>query len=295
MRIKGVRNYIVIFFLFITTGLVAQKAGASCDNPIVVDLKDSLVNIEVKYQPYTWYSFTLDTLNRNFVITSENTGEYLLYQRDTVTCKDGLVTSNIVISSAVIDSTKSRSLDGFTQEEMDGVCTCRFCEEGGRKVNLRGGKEYLLAVSGPNAQFRLNTQGVKESEVWVKKEWYDMPMEAGRRLILENILFYGGETVLLPISHRDLDRLVKVLNDNPNMKVEIQGHVNAPGERNTKENQELSEGRAEEIYNYLIMHGIFADRLTFKGYGNTMMMYPKPENEWQMKKNRRVEILILSN
>ena len=79
---------------------------------------------------------------------------------------------------------------------------------------------------------------------------------------------------------------------NTTMTIEIQGHVNAPGQRNNKENQDLAAGRAEEVYNYLITKGVFADRLTFSGFGNTQMVYPKPVNEWQQKKNRRVEVLI---
>lgn len=291
-----IQRILGVIFIFFTMLGYSQKPGMTCANPIEVDLNDSLVSIDSKFVPYTWYSFTLDTLNRNFVISSLNKGEYLLYQRDTITCKNGEVKSDIVVSSAILDSTKTKSKDGgLTQEELDGICTCRFCEEGGRKVSLKGGKEYLLAITGENAVFNLNTAGVKESEVWVKQEWYDMPMKAGQRLILENILFYGGETELLPSSHRDLNRLVEVMNANPDMTIEIQGHVNAPGERNTKENQDLSTGRAEAIYNYLIMHGVFANRMTFKGYGNTQMVFPDPENEWQMKRNRRVEILILSN
>ena len=117
-------------------------------------------------------------------------------------------------------------------------------------------------------------------------------MTKGKKLVLENILFLPGETNLLQGSQTDLERLVEVMKANPTMKIQIQGHVNAPGERNNKENQNLSSGRAEEVYNYLIMHGIYADRMTFIGYGNTQMVFEKPVNEWQQKKNRRVEILI---
>ncbi len=289
-----VRGFLILvtMCLFLNTTF-SQEKGRTCSNPIPINLKDSLVSIETKFTPYTWYIFETDTSEHNFVITSEQGGAYQVYEMEEKTCINGEIADKVPLSKAEVSKESANSgTSGLTQEEIDGVCTCRFCEEGGRKVHLEGRKKYLISVSGEQAQFRLNTKGVKESNVWVQKNWYELPMEKGQKLVLENILFYGGETNLLPNSQTDLEHLTRVMEKNPNMKIEIQGHVNAPGQRNTKENQDLSAGRAEAIYNYLIMKGVHAERMSFVGYGNTQMVYPKPENEWQQKKNRRVEVLI---
>ena len=117
-------------------------------------------------------------------------------------------------------------------------------------------------------------------------------MKSGDKIRLENILFYGGESRFRPISYKDLNRLYVVLQENLNLKIEIQGHVNSPGRRNSKKNQDLSEARAKAVSNYLVKKGIDVNRITSVGYGNTQMIYPNTKKESEMQFNRRVEILV---
>lgn len=288
------------FFLFIigillSVALQAQneRAGRTCAKPIPVDITDENLQMIPINNQLTWYSFESDSSDILFVITASSSANYQIYEQSDSICYN-FKTATKISAAEVSKESSSSNQDILTQEEIDGTCTCRFCAEGGKKVKLEGAKKYLMAVNGIETAITVNTKGEKTSSVWTqnKKAWYEEDMVKGKRLVLENILFVASETNLLKGSQSDLERLVEVMNYNPTMKIEIQGHVNAPGQRNNKENQGLSDGRAEEVYNYLIMKGIFADRLTFKGFGNTQMVYPKPSNEWQQKKNRRVEVLI---
>ncbi|MBK6526504.1 MAG: OmpA family protein [Crocinitomicaceae bacterium] len=88
--------------------------------------------------------------------------------------------------------------------------------------------------------------------------------------------------------------MVKYLNDNPTMKIELQGHTDTQGD--DKHNLELSHNRAKAVYEYLISKGISKDRMTYKGYGETQpvitdeeiaAMKTDQEKKSHIRKNRR--------
>ncbi len=84
---------------------------------------------------------------------------------------------------------------------------------------------------------------------------------------LDNIFFEFGKATLTPESSTSLDKLVKLLNDNPNITIEIGAHTDKVG--SAEGNLALSGKRAESVVDYLIKAGIEAERLTAKGYGKT--------------------------
>ena len=102
----------------------------------------------------------------------------------------------------------------------------------------------------------------------------------------------GGLAKFRAVSYKDLNRLYSLLEENGDVDVEIQGHVNRPGKKNSKRDQELSNQRAQAVVNYLLKKGIKKDRLSGLGYGNTKMIYPNAKTEYEMQFNRRVEILV---
>lgn len=114
----------------------------------------------------------------------------------------------------------------------------------------------------------------------------------GEKLTLENIEFFGDAAKLMPKSYITLDHLVNFMKRNVNVSVEIQGHVNAPDMGNSKEIKNLSESRAESVYNYLVSHNVDRERLKYKGYGNKQMIFENPANEMQEAANRRVDVLV---
>ena len=84
-------------------------------------------------------------------------------------------------------------------------------------------------------------------------------------VLIDNIFYDFDKATLRPESQTALDKLVKLLNDNPNVTIELSAHTDYKG--SDQYNERLSQRRAESVVNYLIDHGIAADRLTPKGYG----------------------------
>lgn len=120
-------------------------------------------------------------------------------------------------------------------------------------------------------------------------------IEAGKKVNLQNIQFYGNRYDFLPKASSSLKALLSFMQKNPTVVLEIEGHVNGPGRKNSKSDKELSYNRAYAVKGYLIKNGIAKDRIDFKGYGNSQMLYPNPKNSYQESANRRVEIKIISN
>ena len=133
-------------------------------------------------------------------------------------------------------------------------------------------------------------KGTKENNgcpaVEIKKEIIEKVNYAAQR-----IQFKAGKDDLLPQSLKVLDDVVKILNDNPEIKVIIEGHTSADG--SLAYNMKLSNERANKVKSYLQLKGIAASRLSAKGFGPAQ---PLNEGKTYAEKllNRRVE-LKLSN
>jgi len=115
----------------------------------------------------------------------------------------------------------------------------------------------------------------------------------GDLLKLDNIYFFNNSAKVVPKSEPILYELLCVMNDNPKLKIEIQGHIccKLPTQEDV-----ISAARARTVYNYLIKNKVDRNRMTFKGYGVTRPIHPIPEKSIQEEDdNRRVEILIVEN
>lgn len=114
----------------------------------------------------------------------------------------------------------------------------------------------------------------------------------GEKLKLENLNFQINTFIVVPNSKGKMYELLVVMQKNPNLKIEIQGHLCCmPVDR-----LDLSTQRAKAINNFLIANGINENRLTFKGFGSSQPIYTLPEkDENQRSANRRVEIMIVAN
>lgn len=86
-------------------------------------------------------------------------------------------------------------------------------------------------------------------------------------VLIDNIFYDFDKATLRPESAAALDQLVKLLNENPNVTIELSAHTDYKG--SAVYNERLSQRRAETVVSYLIAHGIAADRLTPKGYGKS--------------------------
>ncbi len=117
-----------------------------------------------------------------------------------------------------------------------------------------------------------------------------IPIEIGKSIIIEDLLFKTGKNELDKRSFRLLDQMVDFMSHNNTIKVEIAGHTDSDGSENF--NKKLSEGRAQSAVNYLISKGISKLRLVAKGYGESVPLEDN-DNEEHKSQNRRVELKII--
>ena len=122
------------------------------------------------------------------------------------------------------------------------------------------------------------------------------PAKPGEKAVIRNLFFVGDQAVLLKMSEPELPKILKFMQINPDLRVEIAGHINKPGKpipEPEPSEMELSINRARVIYDYLLKNGVTTERLRFKGYGNSEMMFPNALSPKESEQNRRVEIRVL--
>ncbi|MBP3828034.1 MAG: OmpA family protein [Prevotella sp.] len=113
-----------------------------------------------------------------------------------------------------------------------------------------------------NHKEELRVEPVSES----KEYTLQFPLASIRvPVLIDNIFYDFDKATLRPESATALDELVKLLNENPNITIELAAHADYRGR--AQYNKNLSQRRAESVVRYLIDHGIAADRLTPVGYG----------------------------
>ena len=108
--------------------------------------------------------------------------------------------------------------------------------------------------------------------------------------VLTNVLFDTDKATIKPASHTELDEVVKVFDENPGLRVEVDGHTDSRG--SDAHNLDLSQRRAEAVLEYLVRHGVAVERLAAKGFGESK---PVADNESVegMSLNRRVELNVM--
>ncbi len=125
-----------------------------------------------------------------------------------------------------------------------------------------------------------------------KFDFHLQKIEVGKTIVLKNVLFPQGKSELLIESYFELNKLVDMMKENPNMEIELSGHTDNSG--SAEKNYILSEERVESVKQYLVNKGISLSRITGKGYGGD---FPVTSNDNDLTRhlNRRVEFKIVKN
>lgn len=131
----------------------------------------------------------------------------------------------------------------------------------------------------------------------IEKPWQLEPTEFGylepnKPIVLNNVLFEFGKSVLLEESKYELNKLVRIMNEFKDIHIVISGHTDEIGE--PMKNLKLSEDRAKAVYDYLISQGITEKRLYYTGYGSSKPLSSNKTAEGR-KKNRRVEFYVVGD
>ena len=113
----------------------------------------------------------------------------------------------------------------------------------------------------------------------------------GKKVIIRNIYFHFDKYSLKSESFAELDKIEKLLRENPSMKLEIAGHTDKIG--TNAYNKVLSNRRANAVVKFLVNKGISSDRLIAKGYGEEQPLVSNDDEEDGREINRRTEFTIL--
>src|SRR5690606_7329086 len=133
---------------------------------------------------------------------------------------------------------------------------------------------------------------VKEGYKVIHKDLYMVPIEIGQVVRLNNVFFDFDKWDLRAESHLELKRVVKLMNENPSIVIEMSAHTDSRG--TDEYNFTLSDKRARSVMEYILSQGISPSRITSQGYGETK---PVVENDTDENRqlNRRVEFTIIKN
>ena len=126
----------------------------------------------------------------------------------------------------------------------------------------------------------------------VIEEFEMVPSQAGKLIRLETLIFPQGESTISENSYEELDKLVAMLMEFPEMTIQLEGHTDFRG--NEKLNMELSKERVEATRDYLVNKGIEKARVKVKAFGGSQPITRENTPE-ASRLNRRVEVRILDN
>ncbi|WPO38584.1 OmpA family protein [Flammeovirgaceae bacterium SG7u.111] len=159
-------------------------------------------------------------------------------------------------------------------------------------VTIPAGINYGITVKSPgylfhSENFQIPANIEQES---IEKDILLGGVTSGSKIVLNNIFFDTDKSSLRSSSLSELENIVKILEENPKIRVEISGHTDNVG--NEAYNQTLSEDRAKSVVDWLVGKGVDASRLEFVGYG---LRAPIADNSTEegRQKNRRTEFKIL--
>lgn len=165
--------------------------------------------------------------------------------------------------------------------------------EGKASIYLRSGDKYQINISPKGYSYYNSTITLdKKPADGYKVRAVLEELKENTKLELSDITFETNSAELNSSSFEELERLIALLKDNPEIRVEISAHTDDKGA--DAYNLKLSDRRAASVSNYLQSKGIERNRLISKGYGKTMPLVPNTSDE-NRARNRRVEMKILSN
>lgn len=197
--------------------------------------------------------------------------------------KDAITNQPIKATIEVIDNDKDEMI----------VNAVSNSKTGNFLVSLPSGKNYGLTVKAEDYLFHSENFNLPKATAYqeIEKEILLNNVKKDVKIVLKNVFFESGKSILTPASYPELNRLAKLMADVPTLKIEISGHTDNTGSASL--NQKLSERRAQAVVEYIKAQEVPEDRMTFVGYGKDQPIAPNSTIDGRQQ-NRRVEFKVLS-
>lgn len=224
---------------------------------------------------------------------SDTKGKFDLYSFELPA--NARATPIVVVKGKVLDSITRQPLTAqITLKDIDinrTVISLQSAADGSFLVCVPINKLYAFHTNSENYLF--DSESVELNATHVNKGFYKeillKKVEKEKTIILRNVYFDVNKYELKTESFAELDNLLKLLQDNPTIKIEISGHTDNSGNPNT--NQVLSENRAKSVVEYLTKNNVDKNRLSYIGYGDKKPIADNTSLEGKAM-NRRTEVKI---
>lgn len=200
------------------------------------------------------------------------------FVRDTIGGADTTIMAGLSFMDPSTGEVVARAMTG-----QDGIYRARIPEPKiyGIEINATGYLYYLDIID-------LSSYNADEP---AERDFFLQRIEVGTKVVLDNIYFETGKSVLTVNSYEALDQVVRFLEKNESVRLEISGHTDNTG--SLRVNTNLSQARAKAVVDYITGRGIAGTRLEYKGYADTQPVAPNDTPEGR-EQNRRVEFKVLS-
>jgi outer membrane protein OmpA-like peptidoglycan-associated protein len=238
---------------------------------------DTLINkvntiLYAKRSNYDFYFKPFNKKTKDLVATAKiQITDVLSKQEVQKTSPDGVITANLDVDKTYNIIINATDFQPFTQQIN---ATKWVIDQEYERSFYFDPLEKIIPPTNPNI---------------VKSETFG-DIEKGKSIALKNIYFDQSSPVLRSESFPELDQLIKLLQENPTLKILIKGHTDNAGDY--KLNVKLSQDRCESVIDYLVKNKIEKSRLKAEGKGPDEPISPNTTEE-SRRKNRRVEFVVL--
>ncbi len=203
------------------------------------------------------------------------------------------------------------AVEKISQQPLSGVLVELTNETTGQKLQtITGDDGKFMFMLEQNSDFsvvgsrdnyftnteKVSTKGKNRSEnMYVKLKLEMERIIVNKPIVLENIYYDLDKWAIRPDAAEGLNKLVTIMKENADIKIELSSHTDSRAD--DQYNMVLSQKRAEAAVSYLISHGITKNRMTAKGYGETMLVNRCKNGvdctEEEHQQNRRTEFKVV--
>ncbi|MGB3467137.1 MAG: OmpA family protein, partial [Cyclobacteriaceae bacterium] len=253
--------------------------------------------------------FTRGDVDENTDIFSFEADDFLVKDDTDViadnTTEEEDITENPIVAKEVVITVKGNVLnsknnnplaakviverlpDGMKVGEVNSNATT-----GAYEINLKPGARYSFRAQARGYIAEAENMNVNETaeSKTITQDLYMEPIEKGASIVINNIFFDFDKDELKTASYPELERILKLLQQNRIERIQVSGHTDSIGPEDY--NERLARRRANTVYNYFVSKGIAKDRMEVVSFGEKKPTHPN-DTITNRKKNRRVEFKVL--
>lgn len=202
-----------------------------------------------------------------------------------------LIQGNLDVADGADLENASIQLKNLSTQEVTNIKVDSETGSFARVVERRDAEDFILKVEKKGMAFSSKYLAADELKIrpQIEAPLALVPMEVGREYTLNDIQFESNSASLTTASRSIIQEFVLFMEDNPNLKADIQGHTDNVGDDGS--NLSLSKARAKAVYDYALSLGIGSARLSWHGYGESRPIADNTSEEGRAKNRRTVFVI----